>query len=126
MLAGNVIHSTLSQTEHPDECVYLQRVFLDEEVQRLIFPSFGRLPSRKSVAEAFREDAAASEDDAWVVPILDQMIDGEPIAIPQWDQDPTQVWTIWNNMYALVLSTEDSIPDLMAAAQAEVDAMLTT
>ena len=45
------------------------------------------------------------------------------LILPQWKSEPQKVWTIWNDLYTKVLTTEDPIQGLMDEAQKQADAL---
>jgi ABC-type glycerol-3-phosphate transport system substrate-binding protein len=91
-----------------------------DDVQDLVYPTIGRLPSTRSALEKLRPDV-----DAATQAFIDQLLNNPELGVlPQWRKDPQKLWQIYNDMLTQVLSTEDPIETIMDQAQQEADAVM--
>lgn len=120
MIVGNVIYAVLQQSEHQEIAAEWVKFLAREDVQSLVFPSLGRLPSTRSALTGLSPNV----DPATQV-FIDQLLNNPELEIlPQWRQDPEKMWGIYNEMLTEILSTDHPIPDIMDEAQAKADAVL--
>lgn len=114
MIVGNAIYVVLKQSEHPEVAAEWVKFLAREDVQALVYPSLGRLPSTRSALTALRPDV----DPATQV-FIDQLLTSPELEIlPQWRQDPEKLWRIYNEMLTQILTTTRPIQEIMEDAQA--------
>ena len=94
-------------------------LMLSTETQEQIFPNTGRIPIRRSVLE----DLQATVDADTSVFIGEILTNDAITILPQWEESPREVWAIYNILLEGVLMSEQDIPELMAEAQARVEAL---
>ena len=118
-VVGNVVVSVLTESQHPEEAAYFARVLLEDDVQALVNPMFGRLPSTRSAL-----DKLAGETDESNALFIDLLLNNDLGVLPQWRKDPQKIWAVYNDMITKLLSTEEAVPSLMDQAQQQVDAVM--
>jgi ABC-type glycerol-3-phosphate transport system substrate-binding protein len=118
-VVGNIIVSVLSETDHPEEASYFARVLLEDDVQALLNPLFGRLPSTRSALTALQEQTDESNG-----LFIDLLLNNDLGVLPQWRKDPQKIWTVYNDLITKLLTTEESVSSLMDQAQEQVDAVM--
>ncbi len=120
MVVGNVIFSALKQTKHPDLAVEWLKLVLRSDMQDLVYPQLGRLPSTRGALTRLRPKV----DSATQVFIDELLHNPELNGLPQWRQEPLKVWKVYNTMLADVLSTERPLQEIMDEAQAAAEKIL--
>jgi ABC-type glycerol-3-phosphate transport system substrate-binding protein len=118
-VVGNVIVSVLTESDHPEEASYFARVLLEDDVQALVNPMFGRLPSTRSSLDTLRGET----DEANGI-FIDLLLNNDLGVLPQWRKDPQKIWAVYNDLITKLLSTEEAVPSLMDQAQQQVDAVM--
>jgi len=118
-VVGNVIVSVLSGSKHPEEALYFCRGFAEENVQDLVWPTLGRLPSKRSALERLKTDA----DEANAM-FINLMLTADLGVLPQWRKDPQKLWGAYNEMITELLTTDKPVLDLMGEAQVKADAAM--
>ncbi len=114
LVVGNVIYAVLQQSKHPDLAVEWVRFLARDDVQDLVYPSLGRLPSTRSALERLRPQVTLAEQ-----AFIDQLLETPNLEIlPQWPKEPQALWEIYNDLLADVLATERPILEIMDEAQA--------
>ena len=117
MIVGNVIYAVLQQSEHPEIAAEWVKLLAREDVQALVYPSLGRLPSTRSALTTLSPDV----DPATQV-FIDQLLTSPELEIlPQWRQDPEKLWGIYNELLTQVLTTDRPIQEIMDEAQVAAD-----
>jgi ABC-type glycerol-3-phosphate transport system substrate-binding protein len=120
IIVGNVIYAVLSQSKNPDVAAEWVKFLAREDVQELVYPALGRLPSTRSALTNLRPEVQPS-DQAYI----DQLLNNPELGIlPQWRKDPQKLWTIYNDMLTQVLTTEDDIQGIMDEAQAQAEEIM--
>jgi ABC-type glycerol-3-phosphate transport system substrate-binding protein len=121
IIVGNVIYAVLQQSEHPDIAAEFIKFMTRDDVQDLVYPTIGRLPSTRSALEKLHPNV-----DPATQAFIDVLLNNPELGVlPQWRKDPQKLWQIYNDMLTEVLSTENPIEDIMAQAQQEADAVMT-
>ncbi|HXF62317.1 MAG TPA: substrate-binding domain-containing protein [Caldilineaceae bacterium] len=120
-VVGNVILSVLTETDHPEEASYFVRCFAEDDVQDLVWPVFGRLPSKRSALERLKPQSEEAN-----VMFIDMLLNADLGVLPQWRQDPQKIWTVYNDLITKLLTTEEPVLQLMDEAQTAVDAVMQT
>jgi len=115
-VVGNVIVSVLSGSAHPEEAAYFARVLLEDDVQDLVNPMFGRLPSTRSALDKL----GGTTDEANKL-FIDLLLNNDLGVLPQWRKDPQKIWAVYNDLITKLLSTEEDVNSLMDQAQQQVD-----
>jgi len=115
VVVGNVIFAILSQSDNIEGAKEWIRYLQTDEVQNLVYPSIGRLPSTRSALTALSEDPELDDANKSFINIL---LTSENLAVlPQWRSNPQLVWTAWNDMFTRILTTEDPIPQILDEGQ---------
>lgn len=117
MIVGNVIYAVLQQSEHPEIAAEWIKFLVREDVQALVYPSLGRLPSTRTALTALSPDV-----DADIQVFIDQLLSNSELEIlPQWRHDPEILWGIYNEMLIEVLTTDRPVLEIMDEAQVKAD-----
>ena len=117
MIVGNVIYAVLQQSEHPEIAAEWVKFLTREDVQALVYPSLGRLPSTRSALINLYPEV-----DPDTQQFIDQLLHNTELGIlPQWRTEPQQMWRIYNEMLTEVLTTERPVADIMNEAQAAAE-----
>ena len=120
MIVGNVIYSVLTQSEYPEIAAEWVKFLAREDVQALVYPSLGRLPSTRSALMTL-----SPEVDPATQVFIDQLLNNPELKIlPQWRKDPEKMWGIYNEMLTEILTTNRSISEIMDEAQAKADEVM--
>ena len=120
IVVGNAIYAVLNQSDHPEIAAEWVKFVAREDVQALVYPALGRLPSTRSALMALRPDV---DPDTQV--FIDQLLNSPELGImPQWRKDPGKLWRIYNDMLAEILTTERPIAEILDEAQAEADEVM--
>ncbi len=116
---GNVINAVLTASKHKEEAAALCKLFTDDEIQDLVNPVLGRMPSTRSSLERLKPKASVADQS-----FIDQILNADIGVLPQWRKDPQKLWTIYNDMLTKVLSGNLPIKGLMDEAQAAADEVM--
>jgi multiple sugar transport system substrate-binding protein len=120
IIVGNVIYAVLKDSEHPDVAAEWVKFLARDDVQDLVYPALGRLPSTRSALTKLRPDVEPA-DQAYI----DQLLNNPELGVlPQWRKDPQKLWSIYNDMLTKILTTEDSIEGIMNEAQAAAEEVM--
>jgi len=120
IIVGNVMYAVLKESKHPDIAAEWIKFLTRDDVQDLVYPALGRLPSTRSALEKLRPTV----DDATGA-FIDQLLDNPELGIlPQWRKDPQKLWQIYNDMLTEVLTTEEPVQDIMDRAQQKADEVM--
>ncbi|MBI5029071.1 MAG: extracellular solute-binding protein [Chloroflexi bacterium] len=120
MVVGNVIYVVLKSSKHRDIAAQWVKFLARDDVQDLVYPVLGRLPSTKSALMRLRPNVN-SANQAFIDELLN---DSELSILPQWRKEPQQLWTIYNDMLKQVLTTEQPIQSIIDQAQVKADAVM--
>lgn len=113
LLVGNVIYAVLAQSRYPDLAAEWVKFMVREDVQALVYPTLGRLPTTRPALEALRQDI-----DPRMQPFITELLENPNLQIlPQWPTQPQEMWRIYNALLVEVLTTDRPIPELMEQAQ---------
>lgn len=122
IIVGNVMYAVLKESRHPDIAAEWIKFLTRDDVQDLVYPTLGRLPSTRSALEKLRPTV----DDATGA-FVDQLLNNPELGIlPQWRKDPQKLWQIYNDMLIEVLTTEDPVEEIMDRAQQAADEVMTS
>lgn len=114
VVVGNVIYAVLSQSQHPDLATEWVTMLVRDDVQDLVFPTTGRLPTTVGALERLRPEVHAATQT-----FIDELLQSDELnPLPQWDADPLALWTIYNELLTGVMTTDRPIAVLMDEAQA--------
>ncbi len=117
IIVANVMYAVLKESDHPDVAAEWIKFLTRDDVQDMVYPLTGRLPSTRSALERLRPDV----DDATAA-FIDQLLNNPELGIlPQWRTDPQKLWQIYNDMLTEILTTEEPVIDIMDRAQALAD-----
>ncbi len=119
IVVGNVINGVLSTSKHIPEATALCKVFTEDEIQDLVYPLLGRLPSTRSALTRLRPKATEADQ-----AFIDDLLTADLGILPQWRKEPNKLWQIYNELLQGVLATEDDIKKLMDKAQQDADAVM--
>lgn len=119
LLVGNVLYGAPSHAPHPELAKEWIELLISPEVQERVFQQLGRLPVRRSILSTFRETVDPS-----TATFIDELLYNEDLTIlPQWASNPRETWAIYNDLLTAVLKTDRPIPEIMAEAQAAIEAL---
>lgn len=119
LVVGNVMYGAPSKGRHPELAKEWIDLLISSEVQERIFPVLGRLPVRRSILSDLQESV-----DPATATFIEELLYNENLTIlPQWANNPRETWDIYNDLLTAVLKTDRPIPDIMAEAQAAIEAM---
>ena len=120
IIVGNVMYAVLAESENPDIAAEWIKFLTRDDVQDMVYPVLGRLPSTRSALERLRPEV----DDANGA-YIDQLLNNPELGIlPQWRKDPQKLWQIYNDMLTEILTTDDPVMDIMDSAQAAADEVM--
>jgi len=119
IVVGNVINGVLAVSRHKEEAVALCKLFTDDDVQDMVYPVLGRLPSTRGALERLKPKATEADRS-----FIEQILTADLGVLPQWRKDPQKLWTIYNELLTKVLSTEAPLPGIMEQAQAAAEAVM--
>ncbi len=120
IIVGNVIYAVLSQSKQPELAAEWVKFLTREDVQELVYPSLGRLPSTYSALQKLRPDVSPAEQT-----FIDQLLQTPNLEIlPQWRKDPQQLWAIYNQMLTDVLTTDRPVSEIMDEAQKKAEEIM--
>jgi multiple sugar transport system substrate-binding protein len=120
IIVGNVMYAVLQQSKNPALAAEFIEFMTRDDVQDLVYPTLGRLPSTRSALTKLRPNV-----DEATQAFIDQLLNNPELGIlPQWRKDPQKLWSIYNDMLIRVLSTEDPIEEIMNDAQDQADAVM--
>jgi ABC-type glycerol-3-phosphate transport system substrate-binding protein len=121
IVVGNVIYAGLKQTKNPDLVKAYLRMLVSDTAQDLVYSSMGRLPSTRT---ALKKLIDSKDTDPAIKQFSDVLVNSKSLLIlPQWKSEPQKVWTIWNDLYTKILTTDEPIQGLMDEAQKQADAL---
>lgn len=113
LVVGNVIYAVLAQSQHPDLAAEWVKFLVRDDVQALIYPTLGRLPTTRPALQTLRQSA-----DPAMQPFINELLENPNLTVlPQWQTQPQELWRIYNEMLLQVLTTQRPIPELMDEAQ---------
>ena len=111
---GGILFAVLDKSKNQAAAKAFVEHLLSFEAQKKIFDIIGRIPVRKSVLEAIRE-----ENSAWyqlgkngIDPFLDNTYQFNK-GIPVLENNASLCWDAWNGMWQNVVLTDESIPTLV-------------
>ncbi len=120
LVVGNVIYVVLAQSEQPDLALEWVRFLVRDDVQALVYPTLGRLPTTRTALETLRPSVEPE-----MQPFIDQLLYNPHLTVlPQWRREPQELWRIYNEMVIQVLTTERPIMELMNEAQLAAEGIL--
>jgi len=116
VVVGNVINAVLTGSKHPEATAEWIKIFTRDEVQDMVNPLLGRMPSTRSALEKLQPDASDADQ-----AFIHELLTADLGILPQWRQDPQKLWTIYNDLLTGVLSTDDPLDQLAGLAQQQAD-----
>lgn len=117
VVVGNVIYAVLKQSEHPEIAAEWVKFLARDDVQALVYPSLGRLPSTRPALTALYPNV-----DTDTQSFIEQLLNNSELEIlPQWRQEPQKLWRIYNEMLTQILTTERPVKEIMDEAQAAAE-----
>ena len=117
IIVGNAIYAVLKQGQNPEIAAEWVKFLARQDVQDLVYPTLGRLPSTRSALKALR----SSVDPATQVFIDELLNNAELGVLPQWRKKPDELWRIYNDMLLKVLTTGRSVKEIMDEAQSAAE-----
>ncbi len=113
VIVGNVQYAVLKRSKNIDLAKQWIKFVARDDVQNLVFSSMGRLPSTKSALTKLRPTA-----DPATQTFIDVILNSADLGIlPQWQKNPQQIWTAYNNMLTKLFTTNTPVPQLLDQAQ---------
>lgn len=120
VIVGNTIYAVLKQSKHPDIAAQWVKFLTRSDVQELVYPTLGRLPSTRSALSKLRPQVEAP-----LQVFIDELLHNQELGIlPQWSNKPNELWQVYNTMLSQVLTSERPIPEIMDEAQASAEELL--
>jgi multiple sugar transport system substrate-binding protein len=119
VIVGNVQYAVLKQSKNVDIAKQWVKFTQRDDVQDLVFPNIGRLPSTKTALTKLRPNA-----DPATQSFIDTLLNSDLGVLPQWRKDPQKIWTAYNDMLTKVLTTDDPIKKILDDAQAQVEQLV--
>ena len=116
VVVGNVINAVLTGSKHAEAAAEWIKIFTRDEVQDLVNPVLGRMPSTRSALEKLKPSATDAD-----LAFINELLTADLGILPQWRKDPQKLWTIYNDLLTSVLSTEDPLDQLTGLAQQQAD-----
>ncbi len=118
IIVGNVIYSVMKQSKQPDLAMEWIKLVARPDMQDLVFPMSGRLPSTRSALTKLRPTA-----DAATQAFIDELLNNPALTVlPQW-QEPPKTWKIYNELLDKVLNSDQPIQKLMDDAQTAAESL---
>lgn len=118
-VVGNVIVSAMSKTKYPEQSLYFARCLQEDDVQDLISPLLGHLPSRRGALERLK--AKTDEGNGM---FIDLLLNADLGVLPQWRKDPQKIWAVYNDLITKLLTTDTGVLQLMDEAQKAAEAVV--
>jgi ABC-type glycerol-3-phosphate transport system substrate-binding protein len=119
LVVGNVTYAVLAESNHTDIAIEWVKFLARPDVQELVYPTLGRLPSTRSALTNLRPEV-----DPATQAFIDQILENPELAVlPQWRTQPQRMWQIYNEMLTEVLTTDRPIPEILDEAQAAAEAV---
>ena len=119
VIVGNVIYAVLSQSDNIELAKDWIRMLQTDEVQAATY-AMGRFPPTISGLEALLAGDEITDADRAFGETL--MAGGNLLVLPSWPNNPQGIWTVWNDMFTRILTTEDPIAEILDEAQAAAEA----
>lgn len=120
IIVGNVIYAVLKDSKHPDVAAEFIKFMTRDDVQDMVYPTLGRLPSTRSALKKLRPNV-----DPATQAFIDELLNNPQLGVlPQWRKDPQKLWQIYNDLLTEVLTTETPVEDLMDQAQQKADEVM--
>lgn len=146
IVVGNAMYGMLASTEHPEEAQMFLEWLVDDAVQTRVFWTGvgGRLPTTYSAIGALRDvmagdtepvpafysevlgrDVASAPEEIAVYDVfIDELLEGDVRSLPPWTAKGTELNSLWNEMFAEILSSDEPVESIMATYQAEAEAVM--
>lgn len=119
LLVGNVLYAAPSGGRHPELAKEWLEILITTGAQERVFTELGRLPVRRSVLSSIQESV-----DPATATFIDELLYNENLTVlPQWEDHPKETWAIYNELLTAILKTDRPIPEIMAEAQAAIEAL---
>jgi ABC-type glycerol-3-phosphate transport system substrate-binding protein len=119
VVVGNVINAAMTVSDHPEAAIGWCKALTRDEVQDLVNPVLGRMPSTRSALEKLKPTASEADQ-----AFINELLTADLGILPQWRKDPQRLWTIYNDLLTGVLATEDPIDQLIGTAQQQADEVM--
>lgn len=119
VVVGNVINAVMKVSRYPEAAAEWCKIFTRDEVQNLVNPVLGRMPSTRTALEALKPSASDAD-----MAFINELLTADLGILPQWRKDPQQLWTIYNDLLTQVLSTEQPIDNLIGQAQQQAEVVM--
>ena len=120
IVVGNVIYGALKASENPDLAVEFVKFLQRDDVQALVFDSFGFLPATRSgLAELYPNVDPATQAYIDVLTTSDNLL-----SMPQWEKNTQKIWTSYGDFLTKLYTTDEPVTALLDELQAEAEAAL--
>lgn len=116
VVVGNVINAVMKVSKHPEAAAEWCKIFTRDELQDLVNPVLGRMPSTRNALQKLKSTASLADQ-----AFINELLTADLGILPQWRKDPQKLWTIYNDLLTQVLSTELPINDLIGIAQQQAE-----
>ncbi len=138
VVVGNPIYAVLESSDHKDEAMMFLEWLIDQQVQLNVFWAWGSMPATKSALQAITEVANGdltsvpdyySGDDAQALAsvysnYINELLTGDVRILPPWANNGPELNTLWNDMFAEVLTSDKPVQDILDNYQAQAEALV--
>lgn len=137
VVVGNAIYAALASTEHPEEAMMFLDFLATDAVQNNNFWANGRMPSTYTALENI---LAVAGGDTATVPeyvegdavetsapfefYIDELYNGDVRTLPAWQNEGPALDSLWNDMFAEVLTSDRPIQEILDDYQTQAEAIV--
>lgn len=120
VLVGNAIYAVLKTSAHPDLAAKWVAFLARSDVQDLVYPALGRLPSTRSALTKLYDSV-----DPTMYVFIDELLQSSELGIlPQWREKPNEFWRVYNQMLKDILTSDRPVKEIMDEAQHTAEDLL--
>ncbi len=114
VIVGNVIYAVLSTSDNIEPAKDWIRFFYNDSVQDQVW-QLGRIPVTYDALERYLESPDVTDaEKAFGLTLRDSEV---LLTLPSWPNNPQEIWTVWNDMFTRILTTDDPIAEILDEAQ---------
>lgn len=119
VVVGNQFFAAMAHSPHRQAALDFVRLLATARVARINYLTTGRLPANLDVL-----DAVVARPGGPLTVFADSLKAPGVAPLPSYAANPQKIWNEWYNAQLAALVTDRPIPDLLAQAQANADALL--
>ena len=120
VLVGNAIYAVLKTSTHPDLAAEWVTFLARSDVQDLVYPALGRLPSTRSALTRLYDSV-----DPTMHVFIEELLQASELSIlPQWREKPNELWRVYNQMLKDILTSDRPVKEIMDEAQHTAEELL--